>query len=161
MGKKRKKDRRLPNERQELFCSLFVFGNPKHDPDDELSPPDPRRNATISYMQAGYKAGYDAARVNASRLLTKANIQVRIGELRTEEQRIKTAFLSHWKTMLPDAQDVLRRAMDGEEVSPAQISAAKEVIEQAVGPSRFRFGIDKGADKDGGLQITVWSGKKE
>jgi len=172
MAKRRKKGRsrkaqgtELENHRWELFCNLFVFGHPKHDPkapkDDRDNPPNPRNNGTIAYMEAGYKAGYRSAGELAYRLLKKVEISGRIAELRKDEQNIRDAFISHWKTMLPDAQDVLRRAMAGEKVTSVQIQAAKEVIEQALGPTRFRFGTDRGADTDAALNITLWSGRKE
>ena len=165
-GRRRKpRGRELPNHRWELFCNLFVFGHPMHDPkapkDDRDNPPDPRNNGTIAYMQAGYKAGYRSAGELAYRLLKKVEISGRIAELRKDELNIRDAFLSPWKTLLPDAQDVLRRAMAGDPITATQIQAAREVIEQALGPTRFRFGIDRGADKDGALNITLWSGRKE
>ena len=85
----------------------------------------------------------------------------RIAELKKEEQNIKSAFTHHWKTILPEAQEVLLSAMRGEDVSTQAVTAAREIIEQAVGPTRFRFGLDKGADTDGALNITLWSGRKE
>lgn len=168
MGKPRKKrprGRELPNARHEKFCNLFVFGDPAHDPtrpkDDRDNPPDPQNNGTIAYRAAGYKANHRAAAVLASRLLRKANILGRIAELRKDEQNIRSAFVHNWKTLLPEAQTVLKKAMAGENVSPAAVTAAREIIEQAQGPTRFRFGVDKGPDTDGGLNITLWSGKKE
>jgi hypothetical protein len=50
---------------------------------------------------------------------------------------------------------------EGEEIPTQAIQAAKEVIEQAVGPTRFRFGVDKGGDSTSGLNVTVWAGRKE
>jgi hypothetical protein len=165
-GRRRKpRGRELPNHRWELFCNLFVFGNPKHDPkapkDDRDNPPNPRNNGTIAYMAAGYKAGYRSAGELAYRLLKKVEISGRIAELKKEEQNIKAAFTHHWKTILPEAQEVLLSAMRGEAVTPQAVTSAKEIIEQALGPTRFRFGIDKGADTDGALNITLWSGRKE
>lgn len=53
--------------KQEAFCQEYAN--------------DPERNATRAYMRAGYVAGEEAARRNASRLLTSADIQARIAEL--------------------------------------------------------------------------------
>ncbi len=141
-----------------------MFGNPRWIPPepgakDEQEEPNTRNNATQSYIQAGYRARGNAAYAAASRLLRDVRVQARCSELRKMEQRIASVFLSNWKTLLAEAQDVLRRAMAGEEVSTQAVQAAREVIDQAEGPSRFRFGIDKGADQDGGLNITLWAGK--
>lgn len=157
------KDRALPNNRHEHFCHLFVFGNPKHDPKDkENTPPDTFHNATQAYRAAGFKGDDHVCGVGGHRLLRRDDIQTRLVELRTEQTRIKTAFLESWKSMLPDAQDVIRRAMAGEEISTQCLTAAREVIEQAQGPTRFRFGVDKGADDAvSGLHVTLWSGRKE
>lgn len=157
------KSRKLSNPRWESFCQYFVFGNPKHDPEGppEQEEIDTRGNATQSYIHAGYKARGASANVNASRLLRRANIQTRINELRDEEQRMMGVYLRRWKTMLADAQRVLEQAMRGEDIPASAVTAAREVIEQAEGPSRFRFGVQKGASKDGGLSITLWSGRKE
>lgn len=156
------KGRRLANTRHERFCTLFVLGNPKHAPAaDDQETVDTRNNATQSYLHAGYKGTEGAAAVSAHRLLRNPKIQVRINELRDEEQRINGVYLRRWKALLADAQDVLTKAMRGEEVSAQAVAAAREVIEQSEGPSRFRFGVQGGADKDGGLSITLWSGSKE
>lgn len=160
MGKA-KEDRRLSNPRHEVFCHLFVFGHPDHDPEDPFSIPNTFHNATQSYLGSGYKATGPSATKAGSRLLSRVDIQNRIGELRKDQTRIKTAFLEHWKSMLPDAQDVLRRAIAGEEVSPQALTAARDIIEQAQGPTRLRFGIDKGADTDTGISVVLWSGRKE
>ena len=161
----RKKGRSLDNHRHELFCHLLIFGNPDRDPErpkDPSNPPDTRHNATESYIHAGYRPrNRDSARKAASRLLSRVDIQARLAELRTEEQRIKNAFLSHWKSLLPEAQAVLVKAMAGEEVTTQALQAAREVIEQAQGPTRFRFGVQKGADEDAGLHVTIWSGRRE
>lgn len=158
-----KKSRALKNHRHELFCQYFVFGNPEHDRDDPFSPPDTRHHATESYLAAGYNAARDTARMAGSRLIARDDIRARLAELRKEYEKIKDAFLDTWRSMLPEAQDVLRRAMDPREtVSQADINAAKAVIEQAEGPTRFRFGIDsKAGDSVSGLHVTIWGGKKE
>jgi len=152
--------RALANGRWERFCQLFVFGNPAWDPTNEDSEaPDTRQNATQSYIHAGYKARGASANVNASRLLRDARIQARIVELRKEEQRIAGVYLKHWKTLVPKAQAVLLEALEGGDVSAQAIQAAREVVEQAEGPTRFRFGVQKGGDTDAGLSITLWSGR--
>ena len=163
--KRKRRGRELPNPRQEKFCNLFVFGDPRHDSnapkDDPDNPPETKHSAVNSYMAAGYKAGPASARTLGSRQLTKVHILGRIAELKKEEQNIKAAFMHHWKTILPEAQEVLLSAMRGEDVSAQAVTSAREIIEQAVGPTRFRFGLDQGADTDGSLNITLWSGRKE
>ena len=156
----------LENPRWEAFCLYFVLGNPKRDPnapkDDPQNPPDTRNNATRSYIQAGYTARGNSASVCAHKLLRNAQVQARLVELRDEATRIKKAFMRQWAEMLPDAQDVLARSMAGEDVSANEIRSAKHVIDQAEGPTRFRFGVQKGADKDAsGWNVTLWSGRKE
>lgn len=54
------------NEQQKMFCLYYLQ----------------RFNATWAYMQS-YDADYDTARVNGSRLLTKANVKNQIAELKT------------------------------------------------------------------------------
>ena len=44
-------------------------------------------NATAAYSRAGYKANAEAARRNASRLLTNSNVQACLEELRSESRR--------------------------------------------------------------------------
>lgn len=156
--------RKLQNKRWEKFCQLFVFGNPKHDyeapPEDPDNPAQTRNNATQSYIQAGYKARGASASAAASRLLRDVRVQTRISELRNEETRLMQTYLRQWKSVLPNAQSVLVKALDGEEVSTQQIQAAKEIIDQAQGPTRLRFGISKDGDSgDGNLNITLWSGR--
>lgn len=60
----------LKNQRHELFCLAYVG---KH-----------RRNASRSYLAAGYKCGEDAARKLGSRLLKVDAIKDRIHELEEE-----------------------------------------------------------------------------
>ena len=155
----------LENPRWEAFCQYFVLGNPKHDPnapkDDPQNPPDTRHNATRSYIQAGYKARGPAARTGASRLLTNANIQARIVALREEQERIWKVYLRPWLSFLPEAQRVLEEAMAGEEISPAQLRAAKVAIDQALGPTWLRFAPEKGSGSKGGFNVTLWSGRRE
>lgn len=163
--KRSQSGRRLLNIRHERFTQLFVFGTPDWDPalpadQQEEGAIDTRSNATQSYIHAGYKARGASANVSASRLIHLPKIQVRINELRDEEQRIMGVYLRRWRTMLASAQEVLAKAMRGEEVSAQAMTAAREVIEQSEGPSRFRFGIQQGAGKDAGLSITLWSGRR-
>lgn len=55
------------SEQQERFCRFIVEG----------------KSGNEAYVEAGYKVSNDAtARANASRLLTNANIEARIAELR-------------------------------------------------------------------------------
>ena len=67
----------LKNPKHERFCQLYiVHGN----------------NASKAYEEAGYSATGDAIRINASKLLTNANIKERIKELQleTEEKELIT-----------------------------------------------------------------------
>lgn len=154
----------LSNSRQEAFCRFWVFGNPKHDPGDSASPLDTRGNGRQSYIAAGYKARGASADTAAWRMLRNVEVQDRIAELRSEEERLQGVYLQHWKSLLSKAQQVLVRAMDevlsGAEIRPHHITAAREVIEQAVGPSRLRFGAQNGANAGGGINVTLWSGSK-
>ena len=59
---------KLKNLRHERFCQEYVKDH----------------NGSEAYKRAGYKINGNASRVNASRLLTNANVQNRIAEL--EEQ---------------------------------------------------------------------------
>jgi len=52
--------------RHQRFCELIAAGE----------------SGTDAYLQAGWKSSRAAARANASKLLTKANIQARVTELR-------------------------------------------------------------------------------
>ena len=144
---------------------MYVLGDPKRIPSlkegEEGYTIDPRNNAKRSYMAAGYKAVGHSAEASGYSLLRKLEIRTRIDELRKEERSLADVKLRHWKTLLCKAQSVLERAVDGEEIPQSQINAAKEIIEQAQGPTRFRFGVDKGADTDGSINVTLWSGSRE
>ena len=58
------------NAKQERFCEEYMID----------------KNATRAYLRA-YGCSYDAARVNASKLLTNTNIAQRIEQLREEERQ--------------------------------------------------------------------------
>jgi hypothetical protein len=130
---------RLKNPGHEAFCRLFVLGNPAHDENDPESPVETIHNATRSYELAGYKARGNAAAVNGSRLLRRPDIQKRVGELREEAENIASTRIYRWRQLLPRAQEVLARALAGEEVSTQALQAAKEVVLQAGGPPSLRF----------------------
>lgn len=153
---------RLRNQRHEKFCRLFVHGNPAFDPTTAPSegPPDTRNNAKQSYLHADFHPRTNkAARQGGYRLLQRSDVRRRINELRDEEQELMSTRQRRWKSLVPDAQELLLRAVRGEEdVTGPQIQAAREIIEQAVGPTRFRFGVSAGADKDGALNIQVYGG---
>lgn len=156
---------RLRNQRHEKFCNLFVHGNPEFDPRTPRGegPPDTRDNAAASYRLAGYvcKNAHTAA-VGGHRLLSRTDIRARINELRTEEERLARTRLHRWRALVPDAQKLLMDAILGrDDVSASQISAAKEVIEQAIGPTRFRFQVDKAGEGDGALNVTIYGGKHD
>jgi phage terminase small subunit len=65
-------------------------------------------NATDSYIKAGYKTKGDGARVNASRLLTNANVQEYIKERNSELESTRIADMKEvkqfWTNMLRDKQ---------------------------------------------------------
>jgi hypothetical protein len=95
----------LPNTRHERFCQEIIKG----------------QNATDAYCAAGYKAEGGAARANASRLLTDANVQARIAELNAgaaEKAEISKARFT---------KDLLRLAEKSEAMEgPAAMSAARQ-----------------------------------
>jgi phage terminase small subunit len=149
---------RLKNIRHENFCQLFVFGNPAHDPDDESTPPDTLHNATQAYIQAGYAARGNAASVNGSRLLRRPDIQERVTELREEAEHMARTRVFRWGQLLADAQEALRRALAGEEVSTQAVSAAKEIVAQAQGPAHLRFKDPKSGKERVGIPVFVFGG---
>lgn len=124
---------RLTNHRHERFCQLFVNGNPHHEPGDDDSPPETIHRANQSYLQAGYSAGRASARVLGSRLLSRPEIQARIGELRSEAEALAGLRVRRWRQLLPAAQETLIRALEGQDVTLSSLRAAKIVIEQAEG----------------------------
>jgi phage terminase small subunit len=67
----------LKNSRHEKFAQELAKGRAQHD----------------AFMASGFKAKGAAARVNASRLLTDANVAARVGELkdRAAEKAVVTA----------------------------------------------------------------------
>ena len=62
-------------------------------------------------------------------------------------------------SILPKAQYILVRALDGEQISAMQLRAAREVIDQALGPAKYRFGRNDKADKDRDHEVVLWSGR--
>jgi hypothetical protein len=140
----------LPNRRREAFCRLFVFGflEGPGDGNGREGEPDPRHNATQAYIAAGYQPNsLLAASVSASRLLRNDKVRQRIEELRTAEDRLVSALLRRWISLLPDAQKVLMDAMAGEEVTSVQFKAALAVIDRAEGrPGRGRRSREAGED---------------
>lgn len=73
--------------RQELFCNEYVFNG---------------NNATQAYLTAYPKSSYNAAKVSATRLLTKANLRSRIAEIQGE----------HHDSLIADHKKVLREVSD-------------------------------------------------
>jgi hypothetical protein len=147
---------RLSNARHEAFCQLFVFGNPEHDPEaPEWSPPNTLHNATKSYELAGYKARGNSAAVNGSRLLRRLDVQERIEELREDVVHMARTRRFRWAQLFPKAQEVLNRALAGEAITPAQIQAAKEVIQRDEGPLGYRFRDPKTGKERSGIPIFV------
>ena len=110
------------NELQKKFCVEFVI----------------RGNATEAYKAAGYKVRSDnAARVNASRLLTNANVQEAIAALRAkmESEKIMDAkerretLTAIARSRAEDSQDRIRaidtmNKMDGLYINKTQLSGA-------------------------------------
>lgn len=156
---------RLRNQRHEKFCQYFVHGHPDFDPRTPKGEgqKDTRDNAAASYRAADYVCKNAAtAAVGGHRLLRRTDIRVRINELRSEEARIARARVHRWNALVPDAQKLLMDAILGrEDVSASQITAAREVLEQALGPSRFRFQVDKSGEGDGALNVTIYGGRHD
>jgi phage terminase small subunit len=96
------------SEQQERFCQLIAQG----------------KNQTDAYMEAGYKVkSPEVARANASRLLTNANIDARVMELRhkaAEKAEIDLAWL------INKGVAILEAAEKADAYGPA-VSALKEV----------------------------------
>lgn len=153
---------RLRNQRHETFCRLFVHGHPGFRPDlpKGEGPPDTRNNATQSYVQAGYQPGsHHSARQGGYRLLQRSDIHRRIQELREVQEQLERTRLRRWGALVPAAQQLLLDAVHGKrDVTAAQISAAKEILEQAIGPARLRFQAETG-DGNGALNVTVYGAK--
>lgn len=110
------------NELQKKFCVEFVI----------------RGNATEAYKAAGYKVRSDnAARANASRLLTNVNVQEAIAALRAkmESEKIMDAkerretLTAIARSRSEDSQDRIRaidtmNKMDGLYINKTQLSGA-------------------------------------
>jgi phage terminase small subunit len=69
-------------ELQRKFCDYYIQSG----------------NATESYLKAGYKTKGDGARVNASRLLTNANVQEYIKERNKQLESDRIANMEEVKT---------------------------------------------------------------
>ena len=87
-------------------------------------------NATQAYTNAGYKVSKEVAKVNASRLLTKANIKNRLAELTEETKNEAIADIQEMQEVL---SKIIRREMcdevinsDGERVQKP--TAIKDII---------------------------------
>jgi hypothetical protein len=76
--KKTTASKRGLNARQELFCQFVAAGT----------------SQTDAYMKAGFKATKEAARRNAARMLTNADIKKRIKEIQTENPDISIAKMT-------------------------------------------------------------------
>ena len=96
------------SEQQERFCQLIVQG----------------KNQTDAYMEAGYKCkGPDVAKVNASRLLTNANIVARVAELRAVSVD-DTIVTLEW--LKEQAKGILKEAREAKQFAAAT-GALKEL----------------------------------
>lgn len=111
-------------DKQEMFCQEYLVD----------------LNATAAYQRAGYTAGGGAARANASRLLTNANVQERISELMSERsERTKVTADRVVKELARLAFTDMRsfvkwgpegvKLLDSEELSPDDSAAVTEVSE--------------------------------
>jgi phage terminase small subunit len=87
-------------------------------------------NATQAYTNAGYKVSKEVAKVNASRLLTKANIKNRLVELAEETKIESIADIQEMQEVL---SKIIRREMcdeiinsDGERIKKP--TAIKDII---------------------------------
>ena len=135
---------------------MFVFGHPEWTPKCKDPALNTSGNATSSYLAAGYSPkNRTVAYRSASAALRRPDVQIRINELRDEQVRFTNLHLVRWKSMVMDAQRVLLEAMHGGEVTNQAIRAAEITMDQAIGPSRFRFCVQTGADKDGAQNIIV------
>jgi hypothetical protein len=141
------RSRPLRNPRHERFCQLWARGNPLHDPEDPLSPPDTLGVGTTAYVAAGYQARGHGAAVNASLLLRRADVQARIRAIRSAIDTEASVMVASWLSMMPEAQRVVRKALRGQEVSAAELAAAKLVVDRAEGPLTFRFRDKEGKER--------------
>jgi phage terminase small subunit len=70
-------------------------------------------NQTDAYTAAGYKAKLASAKVNASRLLTNANIQARVSELQAKGAEKAIASVSfEAKDIFQRMEDLIKRAAE-------------------------------------------------
>ncbi len=123
------------SEQQERFCRAIVEG----------------MNQTDAYKAAGYKCKDDnVAKVNASRLLTNANVCERIAELR-KPIAAQTSVTLAW--LIQQAQEVLIAAK-ADASHAASIAAIKELgilsgerIEQSIRTNR-NITVDEYSDED-------------
>lgn len=96
------------SEQQERFCQLIVQG----------------KNQTDAYMEAGYKVkSPEVARANASRLLTNANVEARIAELRAMSVD-DTIVTLEW--LKEQAKAILKEAREAKQFAAAT-GALKEL----------------------------------
>ena len=99
------------NERQEKFCLAYVKSG----------------NASQAYKEAGYVTKGAAARINASRLLTKDNIKKRIAEL---NENIKTSEIAKAEELQITLTRIMRGELKEEDDSPATLAIKLKAIDQ-------------------------------
>lgn len=114
-------------DKQERFCEEYIVD----------------LNATAAYQRAGYSATGAAARVNASRLLTNANVAARIQQLKDErsartlikadrvlEEFARLGFSDLRKILTWDERSV--RLKPADEIEDFDAAAIREITETVV-----------------------------
>lgn len=148
---------KLSNERHERFCNLYVFGSGRPPKDfeklltpEELAqlPAETMENGAQSYRAAGYSCKRTSLYQGAAQLLRRADIQVRIKELRDEKEQADAAGHVRIGSLVPLADRAIQRALISDDERTA-FMAAKFVKELYAGPLKVAFG----ADKNGGGKV--------
>lgn len=115
---KKQKPARKPaiNARQELFCQFVAAGD----------------NQTEAYTKAGFKATREAARRNAARMLTKADIKARIKEILDANPDVSLAKMTK-QEKLDILATLIRTPMNSEAVKVADKLRAIELHSKLLG----------------------------
>lgn len=114
--KKTTASKRGLNARQELFCQFVAAGT----------------SQTEAYMKAGFKATKEAARRNAARMLTNADIKKRIKEIQTENPDVSVAKMTK-QEKLDMLATLIRTPMNSEVVKVADKLRAIELHSKLLG----------------------------
>jgi len=97
------KDKKMLNEKQKKFCDEYLKTG----------------NATQSYLLAGYNIGEKVAKVNASRLLTNANV---IEYIKERQQQVSNERIAD----IQEAQEVVTELMrDKAQHASSRLKAAE------------------------------------